>query len=124
MTSTPPDGFEWPAAWEPIASDDACLEYPRLTTETFGDELPACSLSVELQREVAPTHPLYRVACRAVARNGQDPKEFLFFTAHPRMPLAFVHLTWRKEELPDYPWMKGYESWEAFRQAWLDAPIE
>ena len=124
MTSTPPDGFEWPEPWEPIASEDACLDYPRLTAEVFGGEPPACSLVSELQREVAPSHPLYRVACRAVARNRHDPNEFLFLTAHPRMPLAFVHLTWSKEERPDFPWVEGYESWEAFRQAWLDTPVE
>jgi hypothetical protein len=58
------------------------------------------------------------VACSALGRNREDPNEFLLVTAHPRMPLAFVHLTWTKEEGDKFPWVEGYESWEAFRLAW------
>jgi hypothetical protein len=121
MNQTPPDGFEWPVSWEPIPSDDICLEYPRITAEAFGEEPPADSLARELQREVSPLHPLYRVACAAVGRNRADPNEFLFLTDRPGMPLAFVHLTWAKEEGGKFPWVEGYESWEAFRVAWADA---
>jgi hypothetical protein len=92
--------------------------------EAFGDEPSECSLANELQREVAPAHPLYQVACRAVGRNQDDPNEFLFVTTHPRMALAVVHLTWSKENRPDFPWVMGYESWDAFRQAWLDMHSE
>lgn len=116
----PPDGFEWPAPWEPIPPGDTCLGYPRVAAEAFGDDPPTDSLSDELQREVSPSHPLYRVTCAAVGRNRKDPNEFLFLTTNERMPLAFVHLTWSKEKGPDFPWVEGYESWDAFRAAWLD----
>jgi hypothetical protein len=124
VSPIPPDGFEWPAPWEPIPPGDTCLEYPRITAETFGDDPPADTLVQELQREVSPAHPLYRVACSAVGRNRDDPNEFLFLTAHPRMPLAFVHLTWTKEEGAEFPWVQGYQSWEAFRFAWADTAGE
>jgi hypothetical protein len=113
----------WPAPWEPIVSEDACLEYPRLLAETFGEQQPADSLARELQREVGPLHPLYNVECRAIGRNSKDPNEFLFLTAQPRMPLAFVHLTWKVETQPEFPWMEGYESWEAFRRTWSDVGV-
>lgn len=122
MMPMPPSGFEWPAAWEPIPDEDTCLGYPRLTAEAFGEEAPADSLADELQREVSPSHPLYRVACSAVARNRKDPNEFLFLTDHPRMPLAFVHLTWAKEVGYKFPWVEGYQSWEEFRTNWSDPP--
>jgi hypothetical protein len=79
----PPEGFVWPAPWAPIASEDACLEYPRLLVETFGEQEPADSLARELQREVGSLHPLYRVACRAIGRNLEDPNEFLFSDRAP-----------------------------------------
>jgi hypothetical protein len=120
MTQAPPDDFVWPTPWEPILGEVACLEYPKLVAEAFGEEWPACSLASELQREVGPAHPLYQISCSAIARNCQDPNEFLFFTTHPAMPLAFVHLTWKKEELPNFPWVEGYESWDAFKKAWIE----
>src|SRR5438309_7302350 len=62
MPPMPPDGFQWPADWEPIPDDDTCLGYPRLTAEAFGDDPPADTLAQELHREVSPAHPLYRVS--------------------------------------------------------------
>ena len=90
MCKTPPEGFEWPAPWEPIPPGDTCLGYPRITAEVFGRESPADTLSQELQREVSPAHPLYQAVCSAVGRNREDPNEFLFLTDHPRMPLAVI----------------------------------
>jgi hypothetical protein len=124
MTPTPPDDFVWPAPWEPIPPEDTWYGYPRLGGEATGEGQPSGSLADELRREVSPAHPLYRVRCSAVARNRQDPNEFLFLTDNPRMPLAFVHLTWAKEERPDFPWVEGYESWDAFRKAWADPSPE
>lgn len=120
MTRTPPDGFEWPAGWEPIVEEGACLEYPHILAEVFGGDPPANSLVDELQREVSPAHPLYRVSCFAVARCRDYPNEFLFLTANPRMPLAFVHLTWNKEKGENFPCVVGYESWDAYWAAWID----
>jgi hypothetical protein len=121
MNAIPPHGFEWPAPWEPIPDEDTWFGYPRITAEAFGDEPPVDTLAQELQREVSPAHPLYRVTCTAVGRNRADPNEFLFLTDRPGMPLAFVHLTWAKEKGAKFPWVEGYESWEAFRLAWAGA---
>jgi hypothetical protein len=71
-----------------------------------------------LQHEVCPGHPLYRIECRAVARNREHHDEFIFVTAHSDMPVAFVHLTWTVESGPAFPYAVGYPSWEAFRAAW------
>jgi hypothetical protein len=122
VAPTPPDGFEWPAPWEPIASEAFCSAYPCFFTGTEG-EPPPTTISAEVQREACPGHPLYGVGCQAVAKS-RNFNEFLLLTTHPEMPLAFVHLTWRKEEQPTFPWVRGYESWEAFRQAWLDTSSE
>jgi hypothetical protein len=124
MTPLLPDGFEWPVPWEPIPAEDIWYGYPRLTAAAVGEEPSAGSLTDELQREVSPGHPLYLVARSAVARNREDPNEFLFLTVNPRMPLAFVHLTWQKEQGAKFPWVEGYESWEAFRLAWSDTSGE
>ena len=114
----PPNGFKWPAPWEQIPAEDTWYGYPRITSEVFDNEHGTGSLADELQREVSPAHPLYRLECSAVGRNREDPNEFLFLTAHPRMPLAFVHLTWTQEKGDTFPWVEGYESWEAFRAKW------
>jgi hypothetical protein len=120
MTAGPPDGFEWPDLWEPIPAGDDWFGYPRVMTEVFGDPPPDRTLVGELQREVCPGHPLYGVVCVTVGRNREDPNEFLFMTNRPGMPLVFVHLTWAMERDPTFPWVQGYESWEAFRAAWAE----
>src|SRR5207244_3795352 len=76
------------------------------------------SVEGELQAEVGERHPLYRVRCRAVAWNEADTNEFLFATANPAMPLAFVHLTWKTERDSTWPYTVGYPGWSAFRAAW------
>jgi hypothetical protein len=114
----PPDGFVWPDPWEPIPDGDDCLGYARITAEVLDEPPPDATLTGELQRELCPGHPLYRARVVAVGRNRHDPNEFLFRTARPGMPLAFVHLTWAVEKTPTFPWVQGYESWEAFRAAW------
>jgi hypothetical protein len=119
MTKGPPEGFEWPDPWEPIPAGDDWFGYPRLTAEVLGERHDG-SLVGELQREVCPGHPLYRVVCVAVGRNREDPNEFLFGTDRPGMPLAFVHLTWAVEREPNFPWVQEYASWEAFRAAWTE----
>lgn len=124
MTPTPPEGFAWPANWAPIPAGDTWLGYPRIMAETFGGEPPSDSLADELQREVSPAHQLFQVPCSPIARNGGDPNEFLFFTAHPEMPLAFVHLTWTKETGAKFPWVKGYKSWEELQLAWAEPSSE
>jgi hypothetical protein len=76
------------------------------------------SVEVELQSEVCAGHPLYSESCRVVGWNTEDPNEFLFVTANAEMPLAFVHLTWKSESDPTWPFTVGYPGWDAFRLAW------
>jgi hypothetical protein len=115
MLRGPPDGFRWPYPWRPLAD-------PELVPP-FHEGLRAFTLEAELQREVCPGHPLYRVECRAVARNVEDIDEFIFATAKPQMPVAFVHLTWAVERSPAFPFPVAYPSWEAFRSSWADADV-
>jgi hypothetical protein len=101
-----PDGFLWPQRWKPYPLPDTWLG-------------KVASAEAELQSEVCPGHPLYRVGCRAVAWNAADPNEFMFVTSNPALPLAFVHLTWKAEHDPGWPYTVGYAGWDEFRSAWL-----
>ena len=55
--------------------------------------------------------------CQAVAVNSHDPDEFLFITDLPDMQLASVHLTWKIEIDPTWPYTIGYRDWETFRMS-------
>ncbi len=100
-----PEEFQWPSPWKPLS----------LLKDWLG---LVNSPETELQAEVCPGHPLYRVKCQAIAWNEADPNEFLFATARKDMPLAFVHLTWKSEHDPSWPYTVGYNDWEAFQRAW------
>ncbi|MFN0019378.1 MAG: hypothetical protein ACKVP0_14025 [Pirellulaceae bacterium] len=39
-------------------------------------------------------------------------------TENPEMPIAFVHLTFRAEDDPAWPYTVGYNSWEEFQKSW------
>src|SRR5262245_47306269 len=101
-----PSDFSWPASWKPLPLPEGWLG-------SVG------SAEAELQSEVCPGHLLYCVACKAVAFNADDLNEFLFITDNPAAPLAFVHLTFRSETDPEWPYTVGYSGWEAFRAARL-----
>ena len=119
MLVLPPVGFEWPAPWVAIRDENGCLSYPPILSESFGDELPEPFLVDELRREVCPGHPLHGRVCQAVAQATDDPNEFLFATDNPKMPIAFVHLTWSVESSPAFPHTIEYRSWDEFRAAWV-----
>ena len=106
MDHATPDNFDWPYPWAPLPFPQGWLGKVE-------------SVEAELQSEVCPDHPLYREKCKVVARNAEDPNEFLFVTSNPEMPLAFVHLTWKAERDPTWPYTVGYSGWDTFRQAWL-----
>lgn len=106
MNLLPPENFSWPTSWFPINQQ-----------EQGGT---AASLEAELRREVRSGHPLYGVDCKAVARNEAEPDDVLFVTSNPEMPLAFVHLTWKAEHDPAWPYTVGYAGWKEFRSAWLE----
>lgn len=106
-----PDDFDWPAGWRPLPLPDGWLGQ-------------AGSAEAELEREVSSGHPLFGMTCRAVGFHADDPNEFLFATDSPAAPLAFVHLTWKAERDPTWPYTISYPGWEAFRDAWRSSGTE
>jgi hypothetical protein len=106
-----PDGFVWPGSWKPLP----------LPEQWIGR---VDSLEAELRSEVSAGHPLFGVPCSLVGWNSASLHEFLFSTAAPGLPLAFVHLTWRAETDPRWPRTTGYAGWEAFLAAWSSHDAE
>jgi hypothetical protein len=100
-----PDDYPWPPPWKPVPLPSGWLGRVE-------------SVEAELQLEVCPGHVLYGVPCRAVGWNPQDPNEFLFATNDPGLSFAFVHLTWRTEQDPTWPYTLRYPNWDPFRSAW------
>lgn len=73
------------------------------------------TLADELKRELAPGHPLSGVTARAIARR-KDNDDVLFELVSAEKPLAVVHLTWRKEDSPDWPYTTFYGGWDDWAQ--------
>src|SRR5436190_24139685 len=101
-----PDDFCWPASWRPLTNSEASREV--ICPQPYVEDPRGFTFEAELQHELCPGHPLYRVECLAVARNGAHHDEFIFATANPNYPLAFVHLTWAVETTPKFPHTVGY----------------
>jgi|GEM_PF-949502 hypothetical protein len=71
----------------------------------------------ELHREVCGAHILHATPMKAVARlNGRD--DFLFCGADVIAPCYVVHLTWREERSPDFPWVTEFSSLSDFNHNW------
>jgi hypothetical protein len=68
-------------------------------------------LSARLASEVSLEHVLHGLKARAVATRI-DRDDVLFEVEGGEMPLAVVHMTWRKETDPRWPRTKMFESWE------------
>jgi hypothetical protein len=68
-------------------------------------------LSARLQREVPPKHVLHGLKVNAIAIRI-DKDDVLFEVAGGEMPLAVVHMTWRKETNSRWPSTKLFRSWE------------
>ncbi len=115
---TQPENFDWPKPWRLIEASEASREV--LGPQPYEPDPKKFTFEAELQHEVCPSHPLYRVECRAVARSSEHPDEFIFTTDRTDMSVAFVHLTWRIEDGPMFPHIVGYASWEAFIIAWTE----
>jgi hypothetical protein len=103
MTDVPPD-FDWPAPWRPLPFPD-------------GRPDRVASIEAELEREVPPGHVLYGLRCRAVAYNTDDSDDFVFVTDRADVQVAYVHLTWRPEHDPKWPYTVAYPGWDALRLA-------
>ena len=68
-------------------------------------------LSARLQSELPKEHVLRGLKVRAVAARI-DRDDVLFEIEDGEMPLAVVHMTWRKEMDPHWPQTKLFQSWE------------
>jgi len=75
-------------------------------SETFGYEMPAQTLSDEVTRELAPTHPLKLNKFKPLYYREDDPNQFIFSTDSPDSPYIFVHLTWKVEHDINFPYIK------------------
>jgi hypothetical protein len=95
----------WPRPWKPLPFPSGWLGQVE-------------SLEAELRSELCSGHPLFQLSCRVIGWNAEDPNEFLFATDDPKIPIAFVHLTWKTEQDPNWPYTVGYPCWDAFRSAW------
>jgi hypothetical protein len=93
-----PDGIEVLKPWRVI---DDSFESPNR-----GDPL-----SARLQSEIPAEHVLHGLRLRAVATRI-DRDDVLFEIDGGHIPLAVVHMTWRKETNPDWPRTKLFPSWE------------
>jgi hypothetical protein len=111
MTPLPPN-FVWILPWAPLE------EVASLPPNILHDQTYSQWLAAELQREVCEGHGLFGASVEAVGFNKCDPNEFLFVTDQPKMPFAFVHLTWTAETNPTWPWMMGFASTAELR-AWM-----
>lgn len=58
-------------------------------------------LELELQRELPQGHVLKGITVRALAMSQEDCDDIAFITDDNR--LCIVHLTWKAEEFPDWP---------------------
>ncbi|MBU2709052.1 hypothetical protein KCM76_23855 [Zooshikella marina] len=84
------------------------LEYPQVMAETFGGEATESSLELELARELPASHPLSGCSFQVLAKNDNDPNEFIFETSHPEHPVVRVHLTWQMESDPVFPYFEDF----------------
>jgi len=92
--------------WKPISDSTNYLEYAELMSETFGYEMPASSLSEELSRELAFSHPLKLNKFEPLYYREDEPNEFIFRTDSAEMPYIFVHLTWETERDIAFPYIE------------------
>ncbi len=88
--------IEWLEPWEAVGE--------------FADSLVA-----ELHRELCPAHCLYRRKVVALGRRrGRD--DVLFRLIDHQQAFAIVHLTWRQESDPDFPWTTLYANLDEIHQ--------
>ena len=67
-------------------------------------------LSARLESELPEEHVLHGLKVRAVATRI-DRDDVLFEIEGSEMPLAVVHMTWRKETNPHWPHTRLFPSW-------------
>ncbi len=116
MFTLPPD-FEWMPPWEPIEDESVVLDGRQLMADLGAKMLGrvnpgtvANSLAAELRREMPAAHRLARCDLRAVGRCVEDADDILVTTDDASAPLAVVHMTWRIETDPAWPYTVIYHS--------------
>ena len=80
-------------------------------------------LESELHRELAPAHQLYGRELRAVARHGSGD-DVLFALPEGQGPVYWVHLTWRVEQLAEWPWVETYRDHDDFVERWAREELD
>jgi hypothetical protein len=83
----------------------------RILHDTSEIKNRAEQLSARLQSDLPPNHVLNGLGARAIATRV-DCDDVLFETESAEMPLAVVHMTWRKETDTSWPRTKLFRNWQ------------
>ena len=105
-----PDNFEWLSPWSPIGDESVALEWGEIQSELESGQRIADRLVAELQREMPAGHVLKNCQLAVVGKCDADPNEFLFTADSSTAALAMVHLTWRTEADPTWPYTDTYRT--------------
>ncbi len=88
------------------------MDFKKPWVKVTGED--ADDLVAELKHEVPSGHPLHGVPVLALAENIAAYDDFLFQLEDGTGRVAFVHLTWKKESNPEFPFTVIYQAIEDF----------
>ena len=71
----------------------------------------ATRIAERLKQDLPKGHVLSGLELKAVARRV-DQDDVLFEVVGGDQPLAVVHISWRRETDPRWPWTTFYQSWD------------
>ena len=71
----------------------------------------------ELKNELCGSHGLFGKNLVAIARR-ESADDFLFIDEDNNNQCFIVHLTWRKETKPDWPWTTTFRDFSDFLENW------
>jgi len=74
----------------------------------------ASKAEAELHREMCAGHVLFGRTVTAVGINGIDCDDILLYLGDTPPQFAVVHLTWKQESDPEWPWTVLYDSLTAW----------
>ena len=75
------------------------------------DQALVAKIAERLKKDLPKGHVLNGLELKAVARR-LDQDDVLFEVLGGDQPLAVVHMTWKRETDPEWPWTKLYQSWD------------
>jgi hypothetical protein len=104
MDTDPTSSVKLPVGWFPV------------------DREGAVALDAELRREMPRYHQLHGRNVRAVARR-LDQDDVLYHSEDDNS-IFLVHLTWRVERDPAWPWTVRYDSIRDFCERWPREQLE